>query len=195
MNRGVQIFGRNDMLFRAGALAFVLGTAVPSGAFAAMETRLYEANVSGLPGPGPLTTLTFSWSFDPAVSSSHIPILQFSSTSSYASYNPGDYFLRYDAPMSQFVVEGLGTPGIWSLSNDFFLFFRQESAFEAPEFTNFEYSVATDNQIYTGTVLSLTQLAVPEPATWAMMIFGMGAVGAMMRRYRATALHMGQRAI
>ena len=33
---------------------------------------------------------------------------------------------------------------------------------------------------------SLTGLAVPEPATWAMMLVGLGGVGAMMRRRRAS---------
>jgi hypothetical protein len=36
--------------------------------------------------------------------------------------------------------------------------------------------------------INLSGTAVPEPATWAMMILGMGAAGAMMRRRRQTAV-------
>ena len=39
-----------------------------------------------------------------------------------------------------------------------------------------------------GYVDSIKLTAVPEPATWAMMIAGFGAVGAMLRRRRAIAL-------
>jgi hypothetical protein len=59
---------------------------------------------------------------------------------------------------------------------------------------NFDFGGATVNQI----VLRSTdfsfeadnfagrlQTAVPEPATWAMMIMGFGAVGALIRRRRA----------
>ncbi len=38
-----------------------------------------------------------------------------------------------------------------------------------------------------GLKLSLSS-AVPEPATWAMMIAGFGMIGAMVRRRRAAAL-------
>jgi hypothetical protein len=40
------------------------------------------------------------------------------------------------------------------------------------------------NASYSGT-LNFSPAAVPEPATWAMMILGMGAVGFAMRRRRA----------
>lgn len=36
--------------------------------------------------------------------------------------------------------------------------------------------------------------AVPEPATWALMIFGFGAVGAMMRRQRMPVMSSRERA-
>jgi hypothetical protein len=35
--------------------------------------------------------------------------------------------------------------------------------------------------------LNVIGAAVPEPATWAMMIVGFGGVGALMRRRRVTA--------
>ena len=39
----------------------------------------------------------------------------------------------------------------------------------------------------TGTVGGGTLIAVPEPATWAMMITGFGGVGALLRRRRTMA--------
>ena len=37
-------------------------------------------------------------------------------------------------------------------------------------------------------LVDIGSVGVPEPATWAMMILGMGAVGAGMRRRRRTAV-------
>jgi hypothetical protein len=41
------------------------------------------------------------------------------------------------------------------------------------------------NYYYDSTGLSASITAVPEPATWAMMIIGFGAAGSMIRRRRA----------
>jgi len=43
------------------------------------------------------------------------------------------------------------------------------------------------NGSYSGTLAFAPSAAVPEPATWAMMIIGFGAAGAMLRRSRQTA--------
>ena len=44
----------------------------------------------------------------------------------------------------------------------------------------------TQNGSFGGTVAFAAQSAVPEPATWGMMLLGFGAVGFSMRRKRAT---------
>ncbi len=44
------------------------------------------------------------------------------------------------------------------------------------------YNVGVDNINFT--VSSIVSSAVPEPATWAFMIFGFGAIGGAMRRQR-----------
>ena len=52
------------------------------------------------------------------------------------------------------------------------------------EFGPDSYDVGIDNVDFT--VSAIRGGAVPEPATWAMLIVGMGGVGAMMRRRRGT---------
>ena len=49
------------------------------------------------------------------------------------------------------------------------------------------YSFVDDAADGAGLKLNLSS-AVPEPATWAMMIAGFGMIGAMVRRRRAAAL-------
>ena len=46
----------------------------------------------------------------------------------------------------------------------------------------------TDTQGYSNAVLYRTSGAVPEPATWAMMLLGFGAVGMASRRRRTQLL-------
>jgi hypothetical protein len=46
----------------------------------------------------------------------------------------------------------------------------------------------TDTQGYSNAVLYRSTGAVPEPATWAMMLLGFGAIGLASRRRRTRAL-------
>ena len=46
----------------------------------------------------------------------------------------------------------------------------------------FTWSNVGDNNVHTGDTLTITQGAVPEPASWAMMLLGFGAIGFAMRR-------------
>jgi len=41
------------------------------------------------------------------------------------------------------------------------------------------------------TIVNFTVTAVPEPASWAMMMIGFGATGAMLRRRRAPRIVFG----
>ena len=55
--------------------------------------------------------------------------------------------------------------------------------------TNGALRFVNGNGVYSGVVSGrLDMPAVPEPATWAMMILGFGAGGSMIRRRRVAAL-------
>jgi hypothetical protein len=64
----------------------------------------------------------------------------------------------------------------------------------APVFSPGTFSFTDLRGVPTGSTLTISAVAaaVPEPATWAMMIFGFGAVGSMMRyRRRSTIVTFG----
>lgn len=62
-------------------------------------------------------------------------------------------------------------------------------ALDAGNFTlTFEGTPGTENGSFGGTVAFLAAPAVPEPATWAMMLLGFGAVGFSIRRKRPSLL-------
>jgi hypothetical protein len=62
--------------------------------------------------------------------------------------------------------------------------FLTDATFNRVELYGYNGTLEIDNVTIGNSVNALT--AVPEPATWAMMILGMGAVGFAMRRRRAT---------
>lgn len=75
--------------------------------------------------------------------------------------------------------DGVGTPNaLLSLS---FPTITRAVFFSSNGFNSF----TVDDVTVGGTIINN---AVPEPSTWAMMLFGMGAVGVMMRRRRTTTL-------
>jgi hypothetical protein len=45
-----------------------------------------------------------------------------------------------------------------------------------------------DNTPYGAVISGINISAVPEPATWAMLILGFGGIGMMMRRHKPVAL-------
>jgi hypothetical protein len=76
-----------------------------------------------------------------------------------------------------------GANAVFSNTNDFF------TGYFVPNVTAQGYGfISTTTGTYTSAVfnIALATAAVPEPATWTLMIMGMGAVGfAMRRRYKA----------
>ncbi|MEO7411612.1 MAG: FxDxF family PEP-CTERM protein [Sphingomicrobium sp.] len=50
----------------------------------------------------------------------------------------------------------------------------------------------TQNGSFGGSVAFVAQSAVPEPATWAMMLMGFGGIGVAMRRRRRTGVQFAQ---
>jgi hypothetical protein len=73
---------------------------------------------------------------------------------------------------NQFVANTNGTVHVWSDAGEVFTGLTLQSTYNSLEFDN----------------LSFKPGAVPEPATWGMMIAGLGAVGFSMRRKKAVAV-------
>ncbi len=80
------------------------------------------------------------------------------------------------------VVDHPGQPQAISLYGDGLFASRPDS----PEFTPGSYAFASAKNGPQDTTLVISELAasVPEPMTWAMMIAGFGAMGAVMRARR-----------
>lgn len=125
-----------------------------------------------------------------------------SSTSSYALWSPANQYCSTPTAcvvLSTFTGPGRlgGTNGL-SLKAGGFTSGAPTGLFDVPTSANLcdrvticegAFSFTTLDENFFGSVklssLSLTQGAVPEPATWMMMILGFGAIGYAMRRKRA----------
>ena len=90
------------------------------------------------------------------------------------SYGSGRYFLGG-------LLNGVGA--MQQDSNDFIE--RQDFTPGVPVFTDaFNYTLAGSRAGFSSPLITFTQVsaAVPEPATWAMMITGCGMIGVALRR-------------
>ena len=76
-----------------------------------------------------------------------------------------------------------GVSGLGSGHDDFVLFIANPSQ-ENFTFTQLAYYTTGSSSIWETTSFGDLPSAVPEPATWAMMIIGFGAVGSMVRTSR-----------
>jgi len=111
-------------------------------------------------------TLTFSYSARPGVAQAS---------------NLIDLFLG-NTKVDTFQAQGIGQNNTnWTTITKYFTVNQD---------TVLKFAAAGTSDSYGGYLdtINLSGTAVPEPATWAMMILGMGAAGAMMRRRRQTAV-------
>jgi hypothetical protein len=162
--------------------------------------------------PPPITTVTgsFTATFDPLVSvANQTTGFTFNESPGLASDSPiGFSVFAASSPTgeTQISVGGTetGTNFVSSGTNDPIVFFDIPNAsdpadaslvvcsqpgFNCGNFTGNEtvyasgYSLAGTNSIFFATVQTVTT-AVPEPATWSMMLVGFGGLGAAMRTRR-----------
>lgn len=82
------------------------------------------------------------------------------------------------------VAEGGGASVIYGGMNDFFLRISNASS-DNPMFLLAAYSQAPTDAIWWTSSFETLPSAVPEPATWAMMIAGFGMTGTAIRRRRS----------
>ncbi len=81
--------------------------------------------------------------------------------------------------LTSFGAKILNANGFLSAIN---LVSQTQSVLLTPTFTGIRFITTTT--VSNGTVVNLTAAAVPEPATWALMLAGFGMVGYAMRRRR-----------
>lgn len=175
------------------ASATALATlAVPASA--APITRTFTGTLTFADG-GPVTATTFGFGFtyDPMVGLTNRKVDYFTTSSTYAAFDPSSVYVSYTD--QGFTIDGEGGNGLYYTKPDFFISVADNTT--TPGSTPAAYRVAgyttgdgsSPHLASLGTLVETMGLtpAVPEPATWAMMIVGFGLVGGTMRRrHRAT---------
>lgn len=170
------------------ALAATVGAA-SSAAEGATITRNFQFFATNFAAAAPLQNIggTFSVTFDPAVNSSGIlnslsiayPGLAFSAANTGFTATPGSFGVM--------TIGGLPS-GVGSLATGTSDFVLQFIGAGSSPFSylplSFRYSTGA-GQAWSGDFqIDVINAAVPEPATWALMIAGFGLIGASLRTRR-----------
>jgi len=160
--------------------------AVPAGA--TVITRTYNIKASGFGAGAPVDAVagSFTLTYDkdaPIIpqTTNGLSIAGFNLPYDGAarfSYQRGGDFLTISNNFTGFFAYTLGGAG-----NKFGFSIMNLST--APKINVFGYS--KDGAFYNASRVTVTQGAVPEPASWALMIAGFGMVGATLRSRRTTA--------
>jgi hypothetical protein len=171
-----------------------------TSANAAVITRSYTNVSTFAPGSGPLTNLTlnFTVTYDPASTAMSGPatLNAFSSSSSLGSFaGPNEAVISRQGGRSYLTVggtTGFGAGSVTGFGDDFFTFFYFNPAGDVVSTDSNAVSYAVGyGSVLTRSITSVTTAApavaaVPEPATWMMMIGGFGLVGGAMRRKKVS---------
>lgn len=172
-------------------LSVLLGAAlalIPAHAGATVITRAFTINASGFDAGAPVDPVkgTFTVTYDTAVSVSNV-----TSGISATGFNlpfDGPLSFTYDGGNALYI--GAGAMGVTSATRDFGINLFDPNTASVLSTSNFIYSVPSLGFFQTfntrATAVTLPAAApVPEPATWAMLLVGFGAIGFAMRRKRA----------
>jgi hypothetical protein len=159
-----------------------------SSASAALITQQFRVQASGFGASAPIQSVdsTFSITFDNAVKINALTTDGISAIG-YPFTAPGYGY----APSGDFLTIGRGgSSNSCSVSKSgdscFFVVNASTTLLDDEEDTNTRFFYSDGRQTYIGT-RTITQIvpgtgAVPEPATWMMMILGFGVVGYSIRR-------------
>lgn len=173
-------------------LAAVAATGLSASAHAAVMTREYELDASrfelffGSASPGSIDPvflnfgLTFDNSADVGPTTSGLTLLGFNL--------PFGIEYAYTAATDHLTIGTDIDPGSCASGANSFCAFVHDATSAAPDLTFFQ-QVTASNGVWRANVLSVDVTdtpGVPEPASWALMILGFGAAGALLRRREAS---------
>lgn len=218
-NLGFEMHLKNGLIAAAVAAGATFG--VLTAAQAATVTHTYDFTLSGFVDPyaaetPPIGSVTasFTLTFDPTVSYTdqtvgltvnelNVPLDSDVGFSTYPGASPSDpYFISIGG-----IEHGAGV--VYGGTNDFVLQleFANESSLGSPTLPlcsapGYSCGPAPSDSYASGyteagypsslfVATSASVAAVPEPATWAMMLFGFGALGGAMRFRRKLATAAG----
>lgn len=176
-------------LLTVAAIGLSIGSA-----HATLMTRTYTNYSTFTSGPLTDLTLTFSVTYDPASTSRTATLNSLTSSSPLASFaGPNGAEIFFSGGNGFLTVGGLASFGVLATNgntNDFYTFFQFDRngdvvGTDANAVSYGQRGVFTLTQSATSVTTAVA--AVPEPATWAMLIGGFALTGAALRRRRMTA--------
>jgi len=137
-------------------------------------------------------TFNFDYSFNPDVGGSEASIAGL--TQLITVSDAFGFFTSYDPTASSPVGDNAihaGTPGAFQNSEKISFHFLDGAGYDPNKNDTFHVTYTVSNSAGTPVlavqnVVNIGAGAVPEPASWALMIFGFGGAGAMLRRRRTS---------
>ena len=180
---------RKLILGAAAAAALTLGTAANATITVNSSTNLNSPDPATSPGAvqtvGGVTTISFGQNPEPT------PTFNGSFTFTNSDAEVYSILLGSSTPGVTFTAASLfgvgGTPGTWNLSGGGTNVMQLAATLIAGG--QYEFSFTGSNPNNSGVANgNVTVSAVPEPATWAMMLIGFGGLGLAMRSRRRPAL-------
>ena len=184
-------------------MAAVAGAAMTVPAQAAVITRNFQVSAVFPQATAPVRSvvLDFLLTYDPVVAYNGVAVTGYVSSSAAASFNPASVlFYTFPGGGGGNILQFSGAMNGGSVierSNDFLVILVTDAAGNviASPNTTVEYSlVGSSVNFNTRNVATVVTTpgngAVPEPATWAMLLVGFGAIGAAAR-YRRRGVAFG----
>lgn len=185
----------------AAAIGAAMLAAAPAAAVVVTQDYLVTATFIQQTAPVKSLTLGFTLTFDPLMSIGDTPVTNYTTSSAATQFNrlPVVFKTQYFAGFGTYatISGAVNGTGYLDSTNDFFVEFVVDAQgvpqplLRGP---NVEYSFVGSQVTYNTRQVAVTLNnpiitdpgtgAVPEPATWAMLVFGFGAIGAATRQRR-----------